>query len=119
MACGWMVRPLGGMVLAGLVLGVALPVASHAQKADETAALKSEVMRLYQAGKYAEATKIAEQLLAIREKALGPGHPDVGQSLNNLAELYRTRAPRRGHGTQQPRRGVPGAGALPRRRAAL
>ena len=27
--------------------------------------------------------------LAIREKALGPEHPDVAQSLNNLAELYR------------------------------
>ncbi|MBF0602527.1 MAG: CHAT domain-containing protein, partial [Nitrospirae bacterium] len=26
---------------------------------------------------------------AIREKALGPEHPDVAQSLNNLAELYR------------------------------
>jgi CHAT domain-containing protein len=27
--------------------------------------------------------------LAIREKFLGPDHPDVAQSLNNLAELYR------------------------------
>jgi len=27
--------------------------------------------------------------LAIREKALGPDHPDVATSLNNLAELYR------------------------------
>jgi CHAT domain-containing protein/Tfp pilus assembly protein PilF len=27
--------------------------------------------------------------LAIREKALGPNHPDVAQSLNNLAELYK------------------------------
>ena len=27
--------------------------------------------------------------LAIREKALGPDHPDVAQSLNNLAVLYR------------------------------
>jgi Tetratricopeptide repeat len=27
--------------------------------------------------------------LAIREKALGPEHPDVAQTLNNLAELYR------------------------------
>ena len=26
--------------------------------------------------------------LAIREKALGPDHPDVATSLNNLAELY-------------------------------
>jgi tetratricopeptide (TPR) repeat protein len=27
--------------------------------------------------------------MAIREKALGPDHPDVAASLNNLAELYR------------------------------
>jgi len=27
--------------------------------------------------------------LAIREKALGPNHPDVAQSLENLAELYK------------------------------
>ncbi|MFH0910158.1 MAG: tetratricopeptide repeat protein, partial [Planctomycetota bacterium] len=27
--------------------------------------------------------------LAISEKALGPDHPDVATSLNNLAELYR------------------------------
>ncbi len=28
--------------------------------------------------------------MAIFEKALGPDHPDVATSLNNLAELYRT-----------------------------
>jgi tetratricopeptide (TPR) repeat protein len=27
--------------------------------------------------------------LAINKKALGPDHPDVAGSLNNLAELYR------------------------------
>lgn len=30
-----------------------------------------------------------ERSLAIREKAMGPKHPDVAQSLNNLAELSR------------------------------
>ena len=34
-------------------------------------------------------SEFKEPLLAIREKALGPEHPEVGQSLNNLAELYR------------------------------
>ncbi len=28
--------------------------------------------------------------MAIREKARGPGHPDVATSLNNLAALYQT-----------------------------
>ena len=30
-----------------------------------------------------------KRALAIREKALGPDHPDVAKSLNNLAGLYR------------------------------
>jgi hypothetical protein len=30
-----------------------------------------------------------QRSLAIREKALGPDHPDTALSLNNLAELYR------------------------------
>ncbi len=45
---------------------------------------------LYQAqGRYAEAEPLHKRALAIFEKALGPKHPDVAQSLNNLAGLYR------------------------------
>ncbi len=45
--------------------------------------------RLYQAqGRYAEAEPLYKRSLAIREKALGPDHPAVGTSLNNLAALY-------------------------------
>ena len=44
---------------------------------------------LYQSqGRYAEAEPLYQRALAIREKALGPDHPDVGTSLNNLAALY-------------------------------
>ncbi len=32
--------------------------------------------------------RLYRRSLAIREKALGPDHPDVAQSLNNLALLY-------------------------------
>ncbi|MEO1610090.1 MAG: alpha/beta hydrolase, partial [Pseudomonadota bacterium] len=39
-------------------------------------------------GRYAEAEPLYKRSLSIREKALGPDHPDVGQSLNNLAGLY-------------------------------
>ena len=39
-------------------------------------------------GRYAEAEPLYKRSLAIREKALGPDHPDVAQSLNNLAVLY-------------------------------
>ena len=39
-------------------------------------------------GRYADAEPLYKRSLAIREKALGPDHPDVATSLNNLAVLY-------------------------------
>jgi hypothetical protein len=41
-------------------------------------------------GAYAKAEPLFQRALAIREKALGPEHPDTGLSLSTLAELYRT-----------------------------
>ena len=41
-------------------------------------------------GRYAEAENPLLQSLQIREKVLGPEHPDVATSMNNLAELYRS-----------------------------
>ncbi|MGF1602811.1 MAG: CHAT domain-containing protein, partial [Thermosynechococcaceae cyanobacterium] len=52
--------------------------------------LNEQVIQLYQQGRYSEAIPIAQRSLSIWEKALGPDHPDVAVSLNNLAELYRT-----------------------------
>ncbi|MCV4933336.1 tetratricopeptide repeat protein, partial [Escherichia coli] len=44
---------------------------------------------LYDAqGQYALAEPLYKRSLAIKEKALGPDHPDVATSLNNLAGLY-------------------------------
>jgi hypothetical protein len=37
--------------------------------------------------RYAAAEPLFVRALAIREKALGPAHPDVGQVLHNLATL--------------------------------
>ncbi len=45
-------------------------------------------MLYHDQGKYAEAKPLYLRSLAIREKALGPEHPDVAESLNNLAGLY-------------------------------
>jgi CHAT domain-containing protein len=39
-------------------------------------------------GRYAEAEPLSKRSLALREKALRPDHPDIGQSLSILAELY-------------------------------
>jgi hypothetical protein len=36
-----------------------------------------------------KAEPLHKRALAIREKALGPDHPSVATSLENLAELYR------------------------------
>ena len=52
--------------------------------------LVSTPSRNYQAqGKPAEAEPLLKRALAIHEKALGPDHPTVGTSLNNLADVYR------------------------------
>jgi tetratricopeptide (TPR) repeat protein len=56
---------------------------------EEALQLNQQVLQLLNQGQYAAAMPFAERSLAIREKVLGPEHPDVAQSLNNLAELYR------------------------------
>jgi tetratricopeptide (TPR) repeat protein len=45
---------------------------------------------LYNTAAYAEAELLLKRDLAISEKVLGPNHPYVATSLNNLAALYRT-----------------------------
>ena len=45
---------------------------------------------LYRAGPLRRRRAAPQASLAISEKALGPDHPDVASSLNNLAELYKT-----------------------------
>ncbi|KKK86115.1 hypothetical protein LCGC14_2766480, partial [marine sediment metagenome] len=51
--------------------------------------LNQEVRSLYQNGQYDRAVVVAEKALTIQVKALGPDHPDVATSLNNLAMLYK------------------------------
>ena len=43
-------------------------------------------------GRYADAEPLYKRALAIREKALGPDHPDVATSLNNLASFTAIKA---------------------------
>ena len=47
-----------------------------------------------QLGRYADAEPLYKRSLAIREKALGPDHPEVGRTLNNLA-IYTNTGPLR------------------------
>ena len=51
--------------------------------------LNQEVMELYRTGKYNRAVVVAKKALEVAEKKVGPNHPSVATSLNNLAELYR------------------------------
>jgi hypothetical protein len=71
MWAGEMRRRVAAMLV---VCVVALAGAASAQTAED-AALDAESIRLYQAGKYASAAKVARQLLALREKTPGPDHP--------------------------------------------
>ena len=65
-----------------------MPGAASSAEVQEARWLHQEAIALYQAGKYAAAIPLAQRSLAMREKELGPNHPDVATTLNNLAVLY-------------------------------
>ena len=54
----------------------------------EASDLNKRAIEFDNAGRYSEAEALYKRSLAIREKALGPDHPEVAASLNNLASLY-------------------------------
>src|SRR5215467_3446602 len=60
----------------------------YAQRSDFDA-LNLQVGQLFHAGRYAEATAIAQRAVSAAEAQFGSGHPKVGTALNNLAALYR------------------------------
>src|SRR5256712_11563527 len=92
-------------VLVGLVVYVArvLPVGlaatppsialAQGSRADDELAearrLNQEATAIRSSGKFSEAVPLVQRALAIQEKILGPEHPDVAASLDNLAGLYR------------------------------
>ena len=51
--------------------------------------LNDEVQELYRTGQYARAVVVGKKALKVAEEIVGPDHPDVATSLNNLALLYR------------------------------
>ena len=69
---------------------ISTPQISYPQQKDleNVKILNQEVSKLYQQGRYEEAIPIAEKVLKIREKVLGPRHPETAISLNSLAGLY-------------------------------
>jgi CHAT domain-containing protein/Tfp pilus assembly protein PilF len=72
-------------------------VSFHSSDAQESSIqeakqLTAQVEDLHGQGRYEQAIPLAQRALAIREKALGPEHPDTAESLDDLAGLYRATA---------------------------
>jgi tetratricopeptide (TPR) repeat protein len=84
---GWKIAAMA--VLLALCLGISAGW-GQTGTADEAQRLNQQLIQLYHQGNYAEAARLGERALAIREKVLGPEHPDTAASLNHLARLYQT-----------------------------
>jgi CHAT domain-containing protein len=68
---------------------VGLRIATENDRAlHEARKLHTAFLRLYGEGKYEEARPLIERVLEIRERVLGPEHPEVAASLNALAILH-------------------------------
>ena len=91
--------PLLGLVRAPARLA-ALEAKADAEKEqrakleEQARAMNAQMIRLYQAGKLAEAADAARQALAMREKLypasrFKDGHPELASSLNNLGSVLR------------------------------
>ena len=52
-------------------------------QADDLDALNRQIVELFQAGKYAQATPMAEQALALTGRRLGPDHLQLGARLSD------------------------------------
>src|SRR5438270_828831 len=61
----------------------------HDDSLDEARRLHAQARREYLASKYTEAIQTEQKSLGIRQKFLGPDHPDVASSLFNLGLYYR------------------------------
>ncbi|UFP96547.1 CHAT domain-containing tetratricopeptide repeat protein [Gloeobacter morelensis] len=66
----------------------AAPIAGNLAEAE---LLHERSLQLWRQGDYAQALEPAEQAMAVRERLLGPEHPDVAASLNHLGNLLADR----------------------------
>lgn len=55
---------------------------------DDAEKAAKEVYRLFQDRRYSEALPIAERVVAVRRRILGPDHPDVAQAMMNVAAQH-------------------------------
>ena len=71
-----------------LAVLLALPAGGADDPLEEAKALSQKAVEQYQAGRYQEALPLSQRALEINEQVLGPEHPAIAISLNNLAGLY-------------------------------
>ena len=71
-----------------LLMLLATPAAFAEGAGIEWDILNQEVTELTRTGKYDRGVVVAKKALEVAETNVGPNHPDVAASLNNLALLY-------------------------------
>jgi hypothetical protein len=76
------------VIVMAVILLFSAPNVGSTQDLKQAEALRKQVVELSKAGRHAEAIPLAERVVSILEKELGPSHPDVAKSLNDLASLY-------------------------------
>src|SRR5215471_9983771 len=74
-------------LMAGAILSLVFCLAT-AVAAEQGDAARAAAEAFLRAGKYSEAIPLAQQVLAIREAKVGPGHIGVVYAINRLARAY-------------------------------
>src|SRR6266851_4248860 len=82
------IKSVGVIAAVATVLLVAAPNVRLGQNLQEFETLNKKATEPFNAGKYEEAIPLVQRVLSMREKAVGPDHPDVAESLRILAGLH-------------------------------
>jgi tetratricopeptide (TPR) repeat protein len=75
---------------AALLISILLSAQHSILAQSGESALDKQADKLFKSGHYPEAEALLKRSLAISEKAPSSKHPKLAETLNNLAELYRT-----------------------------
>ena len=77
------------ILTAVLFLGLSTPSAPAEGAGIEWDTLNEEILKLLGTGKYDRGVIVAKHALSVAESNVGPNHPAVAATLNNLALLYK------------------------------
>jgi len=80
-------RATFGFLVALALVGLA--AAQEPEALRRARELNDQAFDVFRGGRYPEALAKAREALALREQALGPSHPDVAVSLNNIAFILK------------------------------